>query len=69
MVISLTATPATQNRPGTISYDYMDGTHAHKYISTSVPGEWVAVPSLLQSLLKHSLKEHPDFAEKFSLWA
>lgn len=44
MVVSLTATLATQNRPGTISYDYTGGTHAHKYISTSVAGEWVAVP-------------------------
>lgn len=51
VVVTLTATLATQNGPGTISHDCMDGTHAHKYISASVAGEWVAVPSSLQSLL------------------
>lgn len=43
VVVSLTATLATQNRHATISYDYMDGTHVHEYISTSVAGEWVAI--------------------------
>lgn len=70
MVICLTATLATQNRPGTISYDYTDGTRAQIYLNQC--GRWVggrAHHHRYKAPRNAALKKHPDFTEKFSLWA